>query len=93
MANAPLPLPVPPGLANGVPHRTKGSLARLGRKLLLSLPLGLSGLVQGGAPSVPVLPANPEPAYFKTGVLTLEDRVWAQTQIERVFYNHLAQPR
>jgi hypothetical protein len=30
-----------------------------------------------------------EPAYFKTGILTLQDRIWAQTQIERVWYNPL----
>ena len=34
-----------------------------------------------------------QPAYFRTGVLTLEDRIWAQTQIERVYYNHRIWPK
>ena len=41
----------------------------------------------------PDLQALAEPAYFKTGVLTLQDRIWAQTQIERVYYNHRLWPK
>ncbi len=33
------------------------------------------------------------PSYFKTGVLDFESRVWAQTQIERVWYNHRIWPK
>src|ERR1700675_3365538 len=42
-----------------------------------------------------VQPAAPEqlPSYFKTGILDFESRVWAQTQIERVYYNHRIWPK
>src|SRR3989442_1387602 len=33
------------------------------------------------------------PAYFRTGVLTPDDRIWAQTQIERVYYQHRIWPK
>jgi hypothetical protein len=33
------------------------------------------------------------PSYFATGILTLQDRIWAQTQIERVWYNHRIWPK
>ena len=42
-------------------------------------------------PAASLAPA--EPAYFKTGVLALQDRIWAQTQIERVYYNHRLWPK
>src|SRR6185369_3077663 len=33
------------------------------------------------------------PSYFRTGVLDMEARIWAQTQIERVYYNHRIWPK
>ena len=33
------------------------------------------------------------PGYFRTGVLDMESRVWAETQIERVYYNHRIWPK
>ncbi len=54
-------------------------------------------LLLTGIAIAPQLPAAPpqahEPAYFHTGVLDLEARIWAQTQIERVFYNHRIWPK
>ncbi len=50
-------------------------------------------IVQAASPTKPpTLTAVTEPAYFQTGILTLQDRIWAQTQIERVFYNHRIWP-
>ncbi len=57
-------------------------------------------MIQAGAPvatapdTVPPAPSPGDlPAYFHTGVLTLQDRIWAQTQIERVWYNHRIWPK
>ena len=51
-------------------------------------------VLQAASPLTPAASLIPaEPAYFKTGVLTLQDRLWAQTQIERVYYNHRLWPK
>ena len=75
------------GQANGILHRMNGGIAQMGKILLVSLLPGLTGLMHGAAPVAAVVPAGPDAQYFKTGTLMFADRIWAQTQIERVFYN------
>ncbi len=55
-------------------------------------------VTKAGEGRLPIVPTNNAqsdntPAYFKTGLLDLETRIWAQTQIERVFYNHRIWPK
>ena len=64
---------------------------------MLKLPLacGLTAMLLIVTPGSGLNAAAPTetPAYFRTGVLTQADRVWAQTQIERVYYNHRIWPK
>ena len=55
---------------------------------------GAAMTLQAAAPvKPPDSQALAEPAYFKTGVLTLQDLIWAQTQIERIYYSHRLWPK
>src|SRR5689334_23219109 len=41
----------------------------------------------------PLQAGSQSPSYFKTGVLDLKTRIWAQTQIEQVFWSHRIWPK
>src|SRR5260221_7946195 len=51
------------------------------------------GPTQGSAPTIITGHSDDLPGYFKTGRLDRDARVWAQTQIERIFYNHRIWPK